>query len=253
VSWFRSSRRRRSEAPASAEPEREERAEGALPAETLAVAEEPAPVAVVAPEELTGRSLADLHALAREHGIPRYRLLRKEDLVEALEGTPAPSAPAVAAAEPEPDRKPDRTAVRISEVDSASVDVLDALQHLVRELSSSAAKPHGAELEEIIESPVTRLLVARGETGDVVGMLTLALFRIPTGMRAWIEDVVVDQRARGMGVGETLVREAIRIAGEHGARTIDLTSNRSREAANRMYRKLGFSRRDTTVYRIDSP
>jgi ribosomal protein S18 acetylase RimI-like enzyme len=138
-------------------------------------------------------------------------------------------------------------------VNSASVDVLDALQHLVRELSSSAAKPHGAELEEIIESPVTRLLVARGETGDVVGMLTLALFRIPTGMRAWIEDVVVDQRARGTGVGETLVREAIRIAGEHGARTIDLTSNRSREAANRMYRKLGFSRRDTTVYRIDSP
>jgi ribosomal protein S18 acetylase RimI-like enzyme len=95
--------------------------------------------------------------------------------------------------------------------------------------------------------------VARDEADDVVGMLTLALFRIPTGMRAWIEDVVVDQRARGGGVGEALVREAIRIAGENGARTIDLTSNRSREAANRMYRKLGFSRRDTTVYRIDSP
>jgi ribosomal protein S18 acetylase RimI-like enzyme len=225
--------------------------------EAPAAAEERAPVAVAAPEELTGRSLADLHALAREHGIPRYRLLRKEELVEALGGAPVPSASAVA--EPEPEREPPEReapperAFRVSEVENASVDVLDVLQRLVGELSSSAAKPHAAELEQIIGSPVTRLLVARNESDEVVGMLTLALFRIPTGMRAWIEDVVVDQHARGEGVGEKLVREAIRIAGENGARTIDLTSNRSREAANRMYRKLGFSRRDTTVYRIDSP
>jgi ribosomal protein S18 acetylase RimI-like enzyme len=95
------------------------------------------------------------------------------------------------------------------------------------------------------------LIAATREDGDVVGMLTLVLFRIPTGLRAWIEDVVVDQRARGQGVGEALTREAIRIAGESGARTIDLTSNRSREAANRMYRKLGFDRRDTNVYRFE--
>jgi ribosomal protein S18 acetylase RimI-like enzyme len=138
-------------------------------------------------------------------------------------------------------------------VTEASVDVLEALQHLVRELSSSAAKPHAGDLEEIIESPVTRLLAAWDESEGPVGMLTLALFRIPTGLRAWIEDVVVDEHARGRGVGEALTREAVRIATENGARTIDLTSNRSRAAANRMYRKLGFNRRDTSVYRIDSP
>ena len=137
-------------------------------------------------------------------------------------------------------------------MDAASVDVLDALQRLVGELSSSAAKPHARDLEAIIESPVTTMIVARDQSDEVIGMLTLALFRIPTGLRAWIEDVVVDKRARGEGVGEALTREAIRIANERGARTIDLTSNRSREAANRMYRKLGFNRRDTTVYRIDS-
>ena len=133
------------------------------------------------------------------------------------------------------------------------MDVLDALQRLVGELSTSAPKPHAAELEVIIESPVTALLVAQDDDDHVVGMLTLALFRIPTGLRAWIEDVVVEEGARGRGVGEALTREAIRIAGEQGARTVDLTSNRRREAANRMYRKLGFSRRDTTVYRIESP
>ena len=81
-------------------------------------------------------------------------------------------------------------------------------------------------------------------------MLTLAVFRIPTGIRAWIEDVVVDAEARGRGVGEALTREAVRVAGTHGARTVDLTSRPSREAANRLYQRLGFERRDTNVYRL---
>jgi GNAT superfamily N-acetyltransferase len=228
-----------------------------------AAQEPPAAVAVAALEALEGledRPLSDLHALARERGIPRYRLLRKPELIEALGGRP-PSAALTAAAperprdEPRPPEPPPAAPppVRISEVSSASVDVLDALQRLVSELSTSAPKPHAAELEAIIESPVTTLIVAQDQSDGVVGMLTLALFRIPTGVRAWIEDVVVDERARGQGVGEALVREAIRLAGDQGARTVDLTSNRRREAANRMYGKLGFSRRDTTVYRIESP
>ena len=253
MSWFRSSLRRRSEAAPAAEPERE----AGVEAEEAAPEAIAAPLAVAPPEDLAGRSLADLHALASEHRVERYRLLRKEELVAALGGTPAPAPerepPPEPARAPEPETEPEpaRDDVRIAEVTSASVDVLAALQRLVGELSSSAAKPHAAELEEIIESPVTRLIAATREDGDVVGMLTLVLFRIPTGLRAWIEDVVVDQRARGQGVGEALTREAIRIAGESGARTIDLTSNRSREAANRMYRKLGFDRRDTNVYRFE--
>jgi ribosomal protein S18 acetylase RimI-like enzyme len=85
----------------------------------------------------------------------------------------------------------------------------------------------------------------------VIGTLTLALFRIPTGVRAWIEDVVVDEAARGRGAGEALTREALRLAEEAGARTVDLTSRPEREAANRLYQRLGFERRGTSVYRLE--
>jgi ribosomal protein S18 acetylase RimI-like enzyme len=83
-----------------------------------------------------------------------------------------------------------------------------------------------------------------------VGSLTLAMFRIPTGVRAWIEDVVVDESARGRGVGEALTQEALGRARAAGARTVELTSRPSREAANRLYLRLGFEVRDTNVYRF---
>jgi len=83
-------------------------------------------------------------------------------------------------------------------------------------------------------------------------MMTLVVFRIPTGVRAWIEDVVVDEAARGRGVGEALNRVAIQRAHDAGARTVDLTSRPSREAANRLYSRLGFEQRDTNVYRLES-
>ena len=93
------------------------------------------------------------------------------------------------------------------------------------------------------------LLVARA-AGQTVGMLTLVTFPIPTGIRAWIEDVVVDESARGQGVGAALTREAVRLARSAGARTIDLTSRPSRESANRLYERLGFRLRDSRVYRL---
>ena len=95
------------------------------------------------------------------------------------------------------------------------------------------------------------MLVARDlrDQGRIVGMLTLIVFRIPTGVRAWIEDVVVDETARGRGVGEALSQEAVRRALDLGARTVELTSRPSREAANRLYRRLGFVRRDSNLYR----
>lgn len=92
--------------------------------------------------------------------------------------------------------------------------------------------------------------VVRGVTEEkIVGALTLVIFRIPTGLRAWIEDVVVDEAARGHGVGAALTKTAVRIAQGEGARTIDLTSRPSREAANRLYERLGFQLRDSRVYR----
>jgi ribosomal protein S18 acetylase RimI-like enzyme len=95
------------------------------------------------------------------------------------------------------------------------------------------------------------VLIARDlrDNGRIVGMLTLIVFRIPTGVRAWIEDVVVDETVRGRGVGEGLSQEAVRRAVELGARTVELTSRPSREAANRLYQRLGFALRDSNVYR----
>ena len=133
---------------------------------------------------------------------------------------------------------------------AAHVDdaLMDAVRRLVPQLSTTTPPPSRVELEVIVAGPGTTLLVARSGQ-HVVGMLTLALFRIPTGIRAWIEDVVVDGDARGRGVGEALTREAVRIAGTRGARTVELTSRPSREAANRLYQRLGFERRETNVYR----
>jgi ribosomal protein S18 acetylase RimI-like enzyme len=132
----------------------------------------------------------------------------------------------------------------------ATPELVEAMARLLPQLSSSAPAPTSAELDEIATSPATVLLVARLD-GRIVGSLTLALFRIPTGMRAWIEDVVVDEAARGHGVGDALNRAALEIAAERGARTVDLTSRPSREAANRLYRRLGFQARETNVYRFD--
>jgi ribosomal protein S18 acetylase RimI-like enzyme len=127
--------------------------------------------------------------------------------------------------------------------------LVDSFARLIPQLSRSNPPPDRAELEDIVAAPATDLLVARGDDGCVLGSLTLVVFRIPTAVRAWIEDVVVDESARGQGVGEALNRAALERARARGAVTVDLTSRPSREAANRLYRRLGFEPRETNVYR----
>lgn len=124
----------------------------------------------------------------------------------------------------------------------------EAFVRLIPQLSSSNPPPTVDELREIVFAPGSVVLVARVDS-RIVGTLTLAMFRIPTGLRAWIEDVVVDEAARGLGVGEALTRAAIAEAGRRGASTVELTSRPSREAANRLYRRIGFEARETNVYR----
>lgn len=142
----------------------------------------------------------------------------------------------------------------VNVVEAQAVDhrLLDAFERLTPQLSSSGIVPGEDVLTEIVTSPATVLLMAEDE-GRYVGSLTLVLFRIPTGMRAWIEDVVVDESARGKGVGSALNVAAIERAQRVGARTVDLTSRPSREAANRLYQRLGFKPRDTNVYRYEGP
>lgn len=140
--------------------------------------------------------------------------------------------------------------VRVERASDVDDELVAAFGSLIPQLSSSNPPPTRAELEEIVASPATVLFVAR-VGGRIVGSLTLATFRIPTGLRAWIEDVVVDSGARGHGVGEALNRAAIEEARSRGAVTVDLTSRPSREAANRLYQRLGFTARETNVYRFD--
>lgn len=136
--------------------------------------------------------------------------------------------------------------VEVAEV--ASAELLEGVNRLVPQLSSSARAMTAQELTALIGSTCLTFFVAKNE-GNIVGILTLAIFPIPTGLRAWIEDVVVDDASRGLRIGEALTIAALDMAREYGAKTVDLTSRPSRQAANTLYRKLGFVQRDTNVFR----
>ena len=140
--------------------------------------------------------------------------------------------------------------ITISTVDEVDEELVAAFKKLIPQLSRSNPAPDAETLAKIAHSEASTLLIAKDEAGTVVGSMTLAMFRIPTGLRAWIEDVVVDEDARGRGVGRLLNERAIEIAREAGATTVDLTSRPSREAANRLYQRLGFVERETNVYRF---
>ncbi|MBJ7367964.1 MAG: GNAT family N-acetyltransferase [Ilumatobacteraceae bacterium] len=127
-------------------------------------------------------------------------------------------------------------------------ELVQAFAQLIPQLSSSNPPPSREQLQAIISSDASTVFMARVD-GHIVGSLTLAVFLIPTATRAWIEDVVVAESARGHGVGEALNTAAIAEARRRGAVTVELTSRPSRESANRLYQRLGFVARDTNVYR----
>ena len=138
--------------------------------------------------------------------------------------------------------------VDISHCRRVDDDVVAAFARLVPQLSSSSPPPDRDALTAIVDNPHSVLYLASID-GEIVGSLTLAFYRIPTGVKAWIEDVVVDESARGRGVGEALNRAAIAEAAERGAKNVSLTSRASREAANRLYQRLGFEPYETNLYR----
>ncbi|WP_037911957.1 GNAT family N-acetyltransferase [Actinacidiphila yeochonensis] len=147
--------------------------------------------------------------------------------------------------------------VKIEIVRSADDEVVAAFGRLLPQLSRNAVPLDREAVGRVIACDANTLLVARvggpdGSAGEIVGTLTLVLFPLPTGLRAWIEDVVVDETARGHGVGAALTEEAVRLAEEAGARTVDLTSRPSREAANRLYERVGFRVRESNVFRFTS-
>jgi ribosomal protein S18 acetylase RimI-like enzyme len=142
-------------------------------------------------------------------------------------------------------------AVHVEVLSEITDETVKAFNRLLPQLSRSAPPLDHARLSRVATAESNIVLVARsGAAGDIVGTLTLAIFPIPTGLRAWIEDVITDETARGQGVGTALTLEAVRLAHERGARTVDLTSRPSREAAGRLYERLGFQRRESRLYRI---
>jgi ribosomal protein S18 acetylase RimI-like enzyme len=138
----------------------------------------------------------------------------------------------------------------IEVAERATEELVEAFARLIPQLSTTAPPPTLEELAVVVADPNNVLFVARLD-GQVVGSLTLVTFRIPTGPKSWIEDVVVDDAARGHGVGELLNRAALDEARRRGVKAVSLTSRASREAANRLYQRIGFDRRETNYYRID--
>lgn len=139
--------------------------------------------------------------------------------------------------------------MNIREIKVLTDDVFTAFERLLPQLSAGA-KPAFEDLEWVVNSDDAFLFVA--EKDDVIlGTLTLITYHIPTGKKAWIEDVVVDDQARGKGVGRKLTEYAIACAQSKGIRKIDLTSSPFREAANKLYQNIGFNKRDTNVYRME--
>ena len=140
------------------------------------------------------------------------------------------------------------TGIEIAECREVTDELVEAMNRLVPQLSSSNPPPSRAELTEIVASPATTMFLAR-QQDRIVGALTLVAFRIPTGVRTRIEDVVVDETLRGQRIGELLSAAALEEARRLGARSTDLTSRPSREAANRLYARMGFRQRESNVYR----
>lgn len=139
--------------------------------------------------------------------------------------------------------------VTITTAEVVDDELLDAFRRLIPQLSSSSPPPGREQLEALVASDDVVLFVARVD-GTIQGSLTLAFYRIPTGLKAWIEDVVVDEAARGHGLGEALNRAALEEARARGAKDVSLTSRPSREAANRLYQRIGFEPRETNMYRF---
>ena len=141
------------------------------------------------------------------------------------------------------------SAPEIEIANAVTDEIVAAFERLIPQLSSSSPAPTRDQLAAIVEDPFSVLYLARVD-GDIVGSLTLAMYQIPTGLKAWIEDVVVDGAARGKGVGEALSAAALDEARRRGAKDVSLTSRPFRESANRLYQRLGFQPYETNVYRF---
>jgi ribosomal protein S18 acetylase RimI-like enzyme len=136
--------------------------------------------------------------------------------------------------------------VKIERITEATAELVETIDRLLPQLTEARTPPTLAQLQDVVSNQT--LLVARDDEGRILGTLTFVLYRVASGIKGRIEDVIVDESARGQGVGETLVREGMRLANEAGVLMLELTSMPYRQSANRLYKRLGFVRKPTNVY-----
>ena len=141
--------------------------------------------------------------------------------------------------------------MKIIQLTEITTEILVAFKTLTEQLSPDKKPPSKKDLEEIVKSENSILFIAKNENEEIAGTLTLLINRIPTGQKVWIEDVVVDNKFRGKGIGQKLIQFAIDYAIKRGIKEINLTSNPTRIAGNILYKKLGFIERETNVYRLN--
>ena len=138
--------------------------------------------------------------------------------------------------------------MQIEQATTSTEELWDAFQRLVPQLTSNNPPPSRDDLAALVKSESSTLILARADNNSIIGAACVTVYRVPTGIRAIIEDVIVDEYARGQGIGEALVRRCLEIAREKDAHGVTLTSNPKREAANRLYQRMGFKKRETNAY-----
>lgn len=141
--------------------------------------------------------------------------------------------------------------MRIEIVTKADDELWEAFQRLVPQLTNNNPPPAFDDLAALVQDAASTLMVARDDEGIIIGALSLTVYRVPTGIRSIVEDVIVDISARGQGIGEALMLRAVELAREKGASNISLSSNPARVAANQMYVKMGFQKRNTNAYKMN--
>jgi ribosomal protein S18 acetylase RimI-like enzyme len=141
--------------------------------------------------------------------------------------------------------------MKIREVTTYSEKIYEAIAGLLPQLDTNIRPPAREYLEQVLRSESSHFIIGELENNEIAGFLVIVTYPVPTGIKAWVEDVVVDEALRGKGYGMDLMQYAIDYARSAGAEHLDLTSRPWRIAANRLYQKLGFALRETNVYRYN--
>ena len=137
----------------------------------------------------------------------------------------------------------------IIEIKTYSPEYHEAMQRFLNQLTTSPMVLTESMFHQLLDSENSHLFfIIKDE--QIAGMLTVGIYHSPTGGKAWIEDVVVDETFRGQGLSKVLVAHAIEFVKSQQIPLLMLTSNPTRIAANKLYQAMGFERKETNVYRM---